>query len=78
VSGGTFQLVSEHTGLCLYTSGYTAPTAECDKSAQQTWRWGSGGTLQNMGNSWCLDESSGWPATNSCTSGKASQRWTKE
>ncbi|NUK64766.1 hypothetical protein HRW11_11780 [Streptomyces lunaelactis] len=50
---------------------------DCDGSKQQSWGTGSGGTLQSMYNSSCLDESSGRPTGATCTSGKATQHWTK-
>lgn len=79
LSGSTFQVVNEHTGRCLsvVTTSYNITSAACDRSTEQSWRTGSGGTLQNMYSSRCLDESSGWPVTSTCTSGTASQRWTK-
>jgi hypothetical protein len=77
VSDGTFHVVNEHTGQCLSVSAYNIVSADCDQSTQQSWRTGSGGTLQNMYNSRCLDESAGWPVTSTCVSGTASQRWTR-
>ncbi|MDF2272775.1 protein kinase [Streptomyces coacervatus] len=76
-SGGTFHVVNQHTGQCLSVSAYNIVSADCDQSTQQTWRTGSGSTLQNMYNSRCLDESSGWPVTSTCVSGTTSQRWTR-
>lgn len=76
-SGSTFHVVNEHTGQCLSVSAYNVVAADCDQSTQQTWRTGSGSTLQNMYNSRCLDESSGWPVTSTCVSGTTSQRWTR-
>ncbi|WP_405870333.1 protein kinase domain-containing protein [Streptomyces sp. NBC_00005] len=76
-SGSTFHVVNEHTGQCLSVSAYNLVSAACDQSTQQTWRTGSGSTLQNMSNSRCLDESSGWPVTSTCVSGTTSQRWTR-
>ncbi|WP_369248374.1 protein kinase [Streptomyces sp. R41] len=77
VSDGTFHVVNEHTGTCLSVSAYNIVSADCDQSTQLSWRTGSGGTLQNMYNSRCLDESAGWPVTSTCVSGTASQRWTR-
>ncbi|MCT9082588.1 serine/threonine-protein kinase [Streptomyces fulvoviolaceus] len=79
LSGSTFQVVNEHTGQCLSgtTASYNITSAACDRSTEQSWRTGSGGTLQNMYSSRCLDESAGWPVTSTCASGTASQRWTK-
>ncbi|WP_308038329.1 RICIN domain-containing protein [Streptomyces sp. PSKA30] len=77
-SGGTYQLVNEYSGQCLTASvGNVTSTGKCDGSAQQSWRTGSGGTLQSTYNSLCLDESAGWPSAATCESGKVSQRWTK-
>ncbi|TXS35604.1 hypothetical protein EAO75_43925 [Streptomyces sp. uw30] len=77
-SGGTYRLVNEHTGQCLAVSTAPSPVlADCGQDTAQSWRTGSGGTLQNMSNSKCLEYSSGWPVTNSCTSGSAVQRWKK-
>ncbi|GGN85707.1 hypothetical protein GCM10011579_076810 [Streptomyces albiflavescens] len=78
VSGGSFHVVNEHTGTCLSVSAYNIVSADCDQSTQLSWRTGSGGTLQNMSNSRCLDESAGWPVTSTCVSGTASQRWTRK
>lgn len=77
VSNGAFHVVNEHTGKCLSVSAYNIVTADCDQSTQLSWRTGSGGTLQNLYNSRCLDESAGWPVTSTCVSGTASQRWTR-
>ena len=76
-SDGNFQVVNEHTGRCLSVSYSNVISADCDQTTQQSWRTGSGGTLQNMYNSHCLDESSGWPVTATCVSGTATQRWTR-
>ncbi|MFD7405513.1 protein kinase [Streptomyces sp. NPDC059866] len=77
-SGGAYQLVNEYSGQCLTASvGNVTSTGTCDGSAQQSWRTGSGGTLQSTYNSLCLDESAGWPSAATCESGKVSQRWTK-
>ncbi|WP_143658481.1 serine/threonine-protein kinase [Streptomyces sp. Tue6028] len=78
MSGGSFHVVNEHTGQCLSVNAYNIMSADCDQSTQVSWRTGSGGTLQNMYNSRCLDESAGWPVTSTCVSGTASQRWTRK
>jgi hypothetical protein len=79
LSGGTFEVVNEQSGQCMTASvsGYTT-MSDCAGNSQQTWRTGSGGTLQSMYNSMCLDESAGWPSAVTCESGKTTQRWVKE
>ncbi|MGI5456898.1 RICIN domain-containing protein [Streptomyces sp. CA-249302] len=80
VSGGTYRMVNEWTGQCmtLVPSGNPlASVSECGSESEQTWRTGSGGTLQNVSNSQCLEDSAGWPVTDTCTSGDTTQRWSK-
>jgi hypothetical protein len=77
LSGGGFQVVNEHTGQCLSVSADNVVAVTCDQSTQQSWRTGSGSTLQSLYNSHCLDESSGWPVTATCVAGTTSQRWTR-
>ncbi|MEU6255374.1 protein kinase [Streptomyces sp. NPDC047043] len=80
VSGSTYRMVNEFTGQCmtLVPSGNPlASVSDCGQDAAQSWRTGSGGTLQNMSNSQCLENSAGWPVTEGCTSGNEAQRWTK-
>ncbi|MFF4352021.1 RICIN domain-containing protein [Streptomyces sp. NPDC001530] len=77
-SNGTYQLVNESTGTCLTASASNAlQMGECDGSTQRLWRTGSGGTLQSMSNSMCVDTPAGWASTATCDSGKVSQRWTR-
>lgn len=52
--------------------------SDCGSATDQLWRTGSGGTVQSMSSSQCLDESSGWPVTATCESGKATQHWAKD
>ena len=80
LSGSTYHMVNEFTGQCmtLVPSGNPlASVSACGSDSAQSWRTGSGGTLQNMSNSQCLENSAGWPVTDTCTSGNQAQRWTK-
>ncbi|MFF1677084.1 RICIN domain-containing protein [Streptomyces sp. NPDC058256] len=77
-SNGTYQLVNEHTGQCLTSYVGQLVMSDCGSATDQLWRTGSGGTVQSMSSSQCLDESSGWPVTATCESGKATQHWAKD
>ncbi|MGE7387956.1 protein kinase domain-containing protein [Streptomyces sp. NPDC004126] len=77
---GSFRLVNQQTGGCLYGNmlGQAVFVGDCDQDLARTWRTGSGGTLRNDWNGGCLDlgMSSGL-VTNSCN-GNASQRWSPQ
>ncbi|MFF5703693.1 protein kinase [Streptomyces sp. NPDC012794] len=74
---GSFKLVNQQTGGCLYGNmlGQAVFVGDCAQDTARTWRTGSGGTLRNVYNGGCLDLglSSGLVA-NTCN-GNASQRW---
>ncbi|MEU3726134.1 RICIN domain-containing protein, partial [Streptomyces sp. NPDC031705] len=74
---GSFKLVNQQTGGCLYANmlGQAVFVGDCGQDLARTWRTGSGGTLRNDYSGGCLDLGmSAGLVTNSCT-GSASQRW---
>lgn len=79
-SDGSFKLVNEQTGQCLYSNGLGQAVfvGDCAQNAGRLWRTGTGGSLRSDYGGGCLDlgMSSGL-VTKTCA-GEASQRWTKQ
>ncbi|MFD9455099.1 protein kinase [Streptomyces sp. NPDC059985] len=77
---GTFKLVNQQSGGCLYSNGLGQAVfvGDCAQDIGRLWRSGAGGTLRSEFGGGCLDlgMQSGL-VTKSC-SGPASQRWTRE
>lgn len=78
---GAVKVVNE-SGSCLSANmkGQAVFTADCASGGTALlWRSGSGGTLVSVFNGGCLDLAFGsGVATQTCASGTASQRWTRE
>ncbi|MFD3873214.1 protein kinase [Streptomyces sp. NPDC058623] len=77
---GTFKLVNQQSGQCLYANGLGQAVfvGDCAQDIGRLWRSGAGGSLRSEWGGGCLDlgMQSGL-VTKSCT-GPASQRWTRE
>ncbi|MEU9304530.1 protein kinase [Streptomyces sp. NPDC048269] len=79
-SGGSFKLVNQQSGQCLYSNGLGQAVfvGDCAQDIGRLWRTGSGGSLRSDYGGGCLDlgMSSGL-VTKTC-GGEASQRWTRQ
>ncbi|MFD9080060.1 serine/threonine-protein kinase [Streptomyces erythrochromogenes] len=79
-SDGSFKLVNQQSGSCLYSNGLGQAVfvGDCAQDIGRVWRTGSGGSLRSGLGGGCLDlgMSSGL-VTKTC-GGEASQRWTKQ
>ncbi|MEW2588297.1 protein kinase domain-containing protein [Streptomyces virginiae] len=79
-SDGSFKLVNQQSGGCLYSNGLGQAVfvGDCAQDIGRIWRTGSGGVLRSDLGGGCLDlgMSSGL-VTKTC-GGEASQRWTKQ
>ncbi|WP_053633338.1 MULTISPECIES: serine/threonine protein kinase [unclassified Streptomyces] len=79
-SDGSFKLVNQQSGSCLYSNGLGQAVfvGDCAQDIGRVWRTGSGGALRSDLGGGCLDlgMSSGL-VTKTC-GGAASQRWTKQ
>ncbi|THA86955.1 serine/threonine protein kinase [Streptomyces sp. A0592] len=79
-SDGSFKLVNQQSGSCLYSNGLGQAVfvGDCAQDIGRVWRTGSGGSLRSDLGGGCLDlgMSSGL-VTRTC-GGEASQRWTKQ
>jgi hypothetical protein len=79
-SDGSFKLVNQQTGQCLYSNGLGQAVfvGDCAQGTGRLWRTGSGGTLRSDYGGGCLDlgMSSGL-VTKTCA-GEASQRWSRQ
>jgi hypothetical protein len=79
-SDGSFKLVNQQTGQCLYSNwvGQAVFVGDCAQDAGRLWRTGSDGSLRSDYGGGCLDlgMSSGL-VTKTCA-GEASQRWTRQ
>lgn len=79
-SGGSFKLVNQQTGQCLYSNGLGQAVfvGDCAQDIGRLWRSGAGGTLVSGLGGGCLDlgMSSGLITAN--CGGQASQRWSSQ
>ncbi|MGZ9935729.1 serine/threonine-protein kinase [Streptomyces sp. NC-S4] len=79
-SDGSFRLVNQQGGGCLYANmlGQAVFVGDCSQGTARLWRTGSGGSLRNDFSGGCLDLGmSGGLVTKTC-GGEASQRWTRQ
>ncbi|MFG2987754.1 protein kinase [Streptomyces sp. NPDC048257] len=79
-SDGSFKLVNQQSGSCLYANmlGQAVFVGDCAQDTARLWRTGSGGSLRNDFSGGCLDLGmSGGLVTKTC-GGEASQRWTRQ
>ncbi|MFB7252710.1 serine/threonine-protein kinase [Streptomyces nojiriensis] len=77
---GSFKLVSQQGGGCLYANmlNQAVFVGDCSQDTARLWRTGAGGSLRNDFSGGCLDLGmSGGLVTKTC-GGEASQRWTKQ
>lgn len=79
-SDGSFKLVNQQSGQCLYSNGlgHAVFVGDCAQDIGRLWRTGAGGSLRSDYGGGCLDlgMSSGL-VTKTC-GGEASQRWTRQ
>ncbi|MFI9047105.1 protein kinase [Streptomyces sp. NPDC053427] len=79
-SDGSFTLVNQQTGQCLYSNGLGQAVfvGDCTQDTGRLWHTGSGGSLRSDYGGGCLDLGmSGNLVTQTCA-GEASQRWTRQ
>ncbi|THA51452.1 ricin-type beta-trefoil lectin domain protein [Streptomyces sp. A1136] len=78
MSDGTFELVNQQSGQCLYSNGLNQAVfvGDCAQGATRSWRTGSGGSLRDYGGG-CLDLGMTSGLVTSTCAGEASQRWTQ-
>ncbi|MET9604926.1 protein kinase [Streptomyces sp. NPDC006512] len=76
---GTFKLVNQQSGQCLYANmlGQAVFVGDCAQDIGRLWRSGAGGSLRSEFSGGCLDTGMGSGLVTSSCSGSASQRWTK-
>ncbi|CAM5651997.1 Serine/threonine-protein kinase PknD [Streptomyces avidinii] len=79
-SDGSFKLVNQKSGSCLYSNGLGQAVfvGECSDDATRVWRTGSGGTLRSDYGGGCLDLGMANGLHTKTCGGEASQRWTKQ
>lgn len=80
-SGGSFKLVNEQSGNCLYSNGMGQGVfvGSCStQNSSRLWSTGSGGTLRADHGGGCLDLSAGSALKTDTCNGQASQRWTAQ
>ncbi|MDX3534644.1 ricin-type beta-trefoil lectin domain protein, partial [Streptomyces sp. MB09-01] len=79
-SDGSFKLVNQQSGQCLYSNGLGQAVfvGDCAQDIGRIWRTGANGSLRSDLGGGCLDlgMASGL-VTKSC-GGEASQRWTRQ
>ena len=79
-SDGSFKLVNQQSGGCLYSNGLGQAVfvGDCAQDIGRLWRTGSGGSLRSDYGGGCLDLGmAGGLVTKTC-GGEASQRWTRQ
>ncbi|WP_405943052.1 protein kinase domain-containing protein [Streptomyces sp. NBC_00207] len=79
-SDGSFKLVNQQSGQCLYSNGLGQAVfvGDCAQDIGRIWRTGSNGSLRSDYGGGCLDLGmAGGLVTKSC-GGEASQRWTRQ
>ncbi|MEW2135423.1 protein kinase [Streptomyces sp. NPDC005409] len=79
-SDGSFKLVNQQSGGCLYANmlGQAVFVGDCAQDANRVWRTGSDGSLRNDSNGGCLDLGMSQGLVTSTCAGDASQRWTRQ
>lgn len=80
-SGGSFKLVNQQSGNCLYSNGMGQGVfvGSCStQNSSRLWSTGSGGSLRADHGGGCLDLSAGSALKTDTCNGQASQRWTAQ
>ncbi|MFJ9074710.1 protein kinase [Streptomyces sp. NPDC102278] len=79
-SNGSFKLVNQQSGQCLYSNGLGQAVfvGDCAQDIGRLWRTGSGGSLRSDYGGGCLDLGMSSGLITSTCGGDASQRWTKQ
>ncbi|WP_330261094.1 serine/threonine-protein kinase [Streptomyces sp. NBC_00539] len=77
-SDGSFKLVNQQTGGCLYSNGLGQAVfvGDCAQDTTRLWRTGPGGSLRSDYGGGCLDLAMSSGLVTSSCAGEASQRWT--
>ncbi|MFG2295994.1 protein kinase [Streptomyces sp. NPDC048603] len=78
-SDGSFKLVNQQTGGCLYSNGLGQAVfvGDCAQDTGRLWRTGSGGSLRSQYGGGCLDLGMTEGLVTATCAGEASQRWTR-
>ncbi|GHB55193.1 serine/threonine protein kinase [Streptomyces cirratus] len=77
---GSFKLVNQQSGGCLYSNGLGQAVfvGDCAQDTTRLWRTGPGGTLRSDYGGGCLDLAMSSGLVTSSCAGEASQRWTMQ
>ncbi|MEV7612606.1 protein kinase [Streptomyces sp. NPDC089799] len=76
---GSFRLVNQQTGSCLYSNGLGQAVfaGDCAQDIGRLWRTGAGGSLRSLLGGGCLDLGMTSGLVTATCAGEASQRWTR-
>ncbi|MFC9292925.1 protein kinase [Streptomyces sp. NPDC057011] len=79
-SDGSFKLVNQQSGQCLYSNGLGQAVfvGDCAQDIGRLWRTGSGGSLRSDYGGGCLDLGMASGLITRTCGGEASQRWTRQ
>ncbi|MFE9629680.1 protein kinase [Streptomyces sp. NPDC006463] len=79
-SDGSFKLVNQQSGGCLYSNGLGQAVfvGDCAQDIGRLWRTGSGGSLRSDYGGGCLDLGMANGLVTKTCGGEASQRWTRQ
>ncbi|MFG2982220.1 protein kinase [Streptomyces sp. NPDC048258] len=79
-SDGSFKLVNQQSGQCLYSNGLGQAVfvGDCAQDIGRLWRTGSGGSLRSDYGGGCLDLGMNSGLVTKTCGGEASQRWTRQ
>ncbi|WP_411103483.1 protein kinase domain-containing protein [Streptomyces sp. cmx-4-9] len=79
-SDGSFKLVNQQSGRCLYSNGLGQAVfvGDCAQDIGRVWRTGADGSLRSDYGGGCLDPYMGTGLHTLTCAGKASQRWTRQ
>jgi hypothetical protein len=80
LTDGSFKLVNQQTGQCLYSNGLGRAVFVGDwaQDTGRLWRTGSGGSLRSDYGGGCLDLGLCSGLVTKRCAGEASQRWTSQ
>lgn len=79
-SDGSFKLVNQQSGACLYSNGLGQAVfvGDCAEDTGRIWRTGANGSLRSDLGGGCLDLGMSSGLVTATCAGEASQRWTKQ